>query len=287
MVVACRGWTLALAILLLAPVAGRAQGPASAPPPTPAAGRVVQLEYAFTVSGLDAFRAGATLRLDGERYVVDASFNKLGIVAALTSTFNGRNRAWGTSGPQGLQPQGGWSWIQFGDSVRTWQVGYRGDGTYGEEHIPPFTPDPTRPVSAEHKRGAFDPLTAALLGALSGGEPCERVYPVFDSKRRFDVALRRIGTEMLGAREIPQVRGEALVCEAVMKRIAGYASDRLKPDAYERRPPRLWFAPLDGYERPIPVKMEMATSFGTVLGKLKSYKVRTMTAEDRRATAPH
>ena len=269
--------TVACALILLGPA-----GMAAAQTP-PATGRVVTLEYEFSVSGLRAFRAEAHLRIDGDRYVVDAKFSKEGIAAALSATFNGSNRAWGTAGPQGLRPQGGWSWIQFRKNTRTWQVTYRGDGTYSEEHKPPFTPKDYKTVTTDQKRGAFDPMTAALSGALGGLAPCDRVYPVFDSKRRFDVTLRRIGSEKLKDGEVNGVTGDAVVCEAVMKRIAGYEEERLKRDAYEKNPPKLWFSALDGFERPFPVKMEMATSFGTVLGRLKTYTVRPMTREDRLA----
>ena len=251
----------------------------------PADGRVVTLDYEFTLRGLRAFRAESHLRLDGERYAIDASFSKEGIVNALSATFNGRNRAWGHAGPEGLRPQGGWSWIQFRGHVRVWEVSYRGDGTYGEEHKPPLVPTADRTVSPEQKRDAFDPLTAAVSGLAAGG-PCDRIYPVFDSKRRFDVILRRVGTEKLKSGEIRGVAGEAMVCEAVMKRIAGYDPEHLKQDAYEKDPPKLWFAALDGFERPLPVKMEMATSFGSVRGRLKAWKVRAMTAEDHRTATP-
>jgi hypothetical protein len=264
--------------------AGPVLNPALAQAPAPATGgQVVALEYEFTVSGLRAFRAEGLVRLDGNRYVVDGKFNKEGIVSALSATFNGSNRAWGQVGARGLLPAGGWSWIQFRNSVRTWQVGYRGDGTYGEDHKPPFEPKPFKLVSPEQKRGAFDPLTAAVSGALGGVDPCDRVYPIFDSKRRFDVTLRRVGTEKLKDAEVRGVAGEALVCEAVMKRIAGYDEEHMKSDAYEKKPPRLWFASLAGFERMLPVKMEMATSFGTVLGTLKKHAVRPLTAEDRLA----
>jgi hypothetical protein len=252
-------------------------------PVPPAEGRVVTLEYEFTIGGLRAFSAESQVRLDDERYVVDASFAKEGLVSALSATFSGRNRAWGQAGPAGLRPQGGRSWIQFRDHERMWEVTYHGDGTYAEAHKPLLVPAAGKAVSPEQKHGAFDPLTAAVSGALADGGPCDRVYPVFDSKRRFDVILRRIGTEKLKSREVRGVAGEALVCEAAMKRIAGYDPEHLRQDAYEKDPPKLWFAALEGFERPLPVKMEMATSFGTVRGRLKAYKVRPMTADDRRA----
>jgi hypothetical protein len=266
------------------PASAWAQAPQPAPSAAPAAtAQVVDLEYVFTVSGLRAFRATGTLRLDGDRYLVDTKFNKEGIVSALSATFNGQNRVWGRLGGNGLHPVSGWSWIQFKKRIRTWQVTYRGDGTYGEEHKPPFQPKSYKTVSPDQKRGALDPLTAAVSGALSGSGPCNRVYPIFDSKRRFDVTLRRTGTEPLKDGDVRGVSGTAVVCEAVMKRIAGYEEERLKQDAYEKEPPRLWFATIDRLPRMLPVKMEMATSFGTLEGKLASYSVRPLTAEDRQA----
>jgi hypothetical protein len=268
---------LTLALSLTAGEAA-AQMPAAA-----AGGQVVALEYEFTVGGLRAFRAEGILRLDGARYVVDSKFNKEGLVAAFSSTFNGRNRVWGVTSRNGLGPKGGWSWIQFRSKERTWQVGYRGDGSYGEEHKPPFEPKPHKAVAPAQKRGALDPLTAAVSGALGGGNPCDRVYPIFDSKRRFDVTLRRVSSEALKDGEVNGIAGQAQVCEAVMKRIAGYDEEHMKRDAYEKNPPKLWFIALPGFDRPLPVKMEMATSFGTVLGVLKKHSVRPLTPEDRLA----
>jgi hypothetical protein len=280
--VAIAGRRAGIAALAVLAGLGLSAAPALAQTPAnPLAGHVVTLEYEFTVGGLRAFRAEGILRLDGPRYVVDSKFSKEGIVAALSATFNGRNRVWGAVNRNGLGPTGGWSWIQFRRDERTWQVGYRGDGTYGEEHKPPFEPKSYKAVSPEQKRGALDPLTAAVSGALGGANPCDRVYPIFDSKRRFDVTLRRVGSETLKGGEVNGVAGEAVVCEAVMKRIAGYDEERMKRDAYEKAPPRLWFIALPGFDRLLPVKMEMATSFGTVLGTLKKHSVRPLTAEDR------
>lgn len=284
-----RSWTAgrmsALAVGLWAVVLPTGSGGWAQTPVSLTTARVVSLEYEFTIGGLRAFRAEATLRLDGDRYMVDGRFSKEGVVAALSATFNGQNRVWGRAGPAGIRPLTGWSLIQFRDDVRTWQVTYRGDGTYGEAHAPAFTPEPDRIVSAGQKRGAVDPLTAAVAGALTGAGPCDRVYAIFDSKRRFDVTLRRVGTEPLGKGELPDITGEAVVCEAVMKRIAGYNPERMKQDAYERQPPRLWFATIPGFERLLPVRMEMPTSFGTVHGRLTRHTVRPMTPEDRLATS--
>lgn len=266
------------ALLALASLAVAA--PASAQRPA-GEGYAVRLEYEFTVGGARVFRAGGDLRFEGGRYLVDTDFNKEGLAAAFSSTFNGRNRAWGTFGPAGVSPASGWSWIQFKNKVRTWMVGYTGAGSFSEKHDPQLAVKAHKAVTPEQKNGAFDPLTATMTAVFTGASACDRTYPIFDSKRRFDVTLSRLRTETLKPAEVSVARGEAVVCAARMTRIAGYDEEDLRKNAYEKDPPKLWLAAVDGLDRPIPVKMEMATSFGVVHGRLKSVTRRALSPEDR------
>ncbi|QQS14313.1 MAG: DUF3108 domain-containing protein [Rhodospirillales bacterium] len=270
----------AVALAALAVFASFAAAPATAQRP-PGEAYAVRLEYEFTVGGARVFRAGGDLRIDGARYLVDTDFNKEGLAAAFSSTFNGRNRAWGTFVPGGVSPASGWSWIQFKSKVRTWLVGYTGAGSFSETHEPQLAVKTHKAVTPEQKNGAFDPLTATLTAVFTGASACDRTYPIFDSKRRFDVTLSRLRTETVKPTEIPAARGEAVVCAARMTRIAGYDDDDLRKNAYEKDPPKLWLATVDGLDRPIPVKMEMATSFGVVHGRLKSVTRRALSPEDR------
>lgn len=267
-----------LASLALADPAA-AQNAAAPGPDQP---RAIDLTYEFTVGGLRAFRAKGTIRLDGDAYAVESDFRKEGLVAAFSATFNGRNEVRGRTSGGALVPASGLSWIET-RSVRTWLATYRGDGTFGERHDPVMQVRPERMVTPDQRRGALDPLNSAVAGYLAGASPCDRTYPVFDSRRRFDVTIQGAGSARLAPGEVPGAQGEALVCRGYIRKIAGYSRDSMSETEDNKNPPRLWFAKLDGSGRWLPVKMEMKTSFGDLLGKLTKIEVRALTDAERAA----
>ncbi len=242
----------------------------------------IDLDFDVRVAGVRAFSTSSQIRLDGNAYAVDTSFRKEGVVAALTQTFNGRNRVTGQMANGRLLPRTGLSVIET-RSTRTWEVRYRGDGGFSEVNNPEHAPKPERVVTAAQKQGAFDPLTAGVLGAFGDGEPCGRTYPIFDSRRRFNIELRKVGTVRLDPREVPNAEGDAIICQAFMHKVAGYAPDNRDDDENNRNPPKLYLAKLKGAPGWLPVKLEMQTSFGALVGKLNKATVRPMTDTERSA----
>ncbi len=72
---------------------------------------------------------------------------------------------------------------------------------------------------------------------------------------------------------VPQAKGDLLVCEIFTRRIAGEFHDAPKEAETEReRPIRIWLARLDDTPFRYPVKMEATTGFGTLRGRLLSFK---------------
>jgi hypothetical protein len=240
----------------------------------------IDLVYDVRVGGMRAFSTESQVRLDGNRYLVEANFRKEGIVAALSQTFNGRNRVSGQLNGGRVTPQSGYSLIET-RSTRTWNVTYRGDGSFGEQHTPAQDVKPERVVTPAQKHGAVDPLTAGVLGVLQGGEPCGRTYQVFDSRRRFNVEMRKIGPAKLAPNEVPQATGQAFVCAGYTRKIAGYAADNRDDD--NRNPPRITLSQLNGAPGWWPVKLEMRTSFGELVGRLSSVTIRPLTDGERSA----
>jgi hypothetical protein len=264
----------ASAVLAIAPIAHI--GPAAADTQALA----IDLVYDVRVGGMRAFSTTSQVRLDGNRYVVDVNFRKEGIVAALSQTFNGRNRVSGQVNGGRVVPQSGYSLIET-RSTRTWHVAYRGDGGFSERHTPEQEVRPDRVVTPAQKQGAVDPLTAGVLGVLQGGDPCGRTYQVFDSRRRFNVEMRKVGPAKLAPNEVPQATGEAFVCTSYTRKIAGYAADNRDDD--NRNPPRITLSQLNGAPGRWPVKLEMRTSFGDVVGRLSSVTIRPLTEAERSA----
>jgi hypothetical protein len=72
---------------------------------------------------------------------------------------------------------------------------------------------------------------------------------------------------------VPQAKSDLLVCEIYTKRIAGEFQEAPKEAESEReRPMKVWFARLDDSPFRYPVKLEASTGFGTIHGRLLSFK---------------
>src|SRR3954471_24396723 len=100
---------IALIACLAAPVAAQAQD-----------ARQVEIGYEITFAGFAGFRIDVTARIDGNRYDVETSTFKEGMLKAMTMHYIGRNRAWGGFTTQGAQPSAGTLSIVVGDKPRAW-----------------------------------------------------------------------------------------------------------------------------------------------------------------------
>lgn len=132
-------------------------------------------------------------------------------------------------------------------------------------HAPAVGPDRVAVTDAD-RRGVADPLTAMLIPA--GDDPlaaanCNRVLPIFDGRRRYDLALsfRRIDKVTIER----GYAGRVLVCGVDLKPIAGYRADSmLVKYVAGRRDMELWFAPIAGTPIIAPVRVLMPTLIGTL-----------------------
>src|ERR1700694_3813352 len=98
--------------------------------------RQVEIGYEITFAGFTGFRIDITGRLDGATYDVESHVFKQGILRAITLHYDGRNRAWGNAGPQGVQPAGGSLSIIVSNQPRTWLAVYGPGGSLQETHNP-------------------------------------------------------------------------------------------------------------------------------------------------------
>ncbi len=125
--------------------------------------------------------------------------------------------------------------------------------------------------------GAVDPLSAliALIAAFDIGRDCVDVVPVYDGKRRFDLAARMVGKAVLKPGRLSRFSGSALVCDVEVRRIAGFDSERgagswfWRGDGRGTEPLRVWIARLRADLPPLPVKAKVSSRFGTVVAHFK------------------
>lgn len=270
------------AIALSTAVPGVAMAQSTAPSATSAA-RQVDIAYEITFAGLSGFRIDLTAKFNGSSYDIESRTFKEGILRAVTMHYDGRNRAWGGFSPQGAQPTAGSLSIVVGDKPRTWVAQYAG-GTLQEQHNPAYKPSPQNTISDEQRRGSLDPLSAALSVGMAGDAACDRTVPTNDGKRRIDVIIKKVGTESAARSGIPGAQGDVLVCEIFTRRVAGEFDSAPKEAETEReRPMRIWLAHLDRSQMRYPAKLEAQTGFGTIRGRILSFRERPMTPDESQA----
>jgi hypothetical protein len=105
------------------------------------------------------------------------------------------------------------------------------------------------PITAAHLRGVLDPLTALLIrdpgsrNMVEEAEGCNRMLPIFDGQRRYDVALWFKRVEAVKADV--GFQGPALVCGMMLQPIAGHrASSTIIKYVAGKRDIETWFAPV-------------------------------------------
>lgn len=257
-----RGVQVALALCVGLPLAAEAQDR-----------RHVELGYEITFAGLSGLRLDVVLDLDGTRYDVQAHAFKVGLLKALTLRYEGRNRAWGSFADGKLHPDAGSLSLSVDGKLRTWLAQYGPDGEVREEGKSDWKVRPGKEIPEDKRRGSLDPLSGGMLVIAAGDKACGTVVPSNDGHRRIDVILQLLRTETPGAAELPDVKGDLLVCNVHTKRVAGEFWDAPQETESEKeRPLTLWFAKLDGTQLRYPARLEGKTGFGTIRGKVISLR---------------
>ncbi|MDP2206354.1 MAG: DUF3108 domain-containing protein [Alphaproteobacteria bacterium] len=130
----------------------------------------------------------------------------------------------------------------------------------------------------ELTQNAVDMLTGALQMFQRTGQTskCEGSFPVFDGKRRFNITLQDDGMETLTKSKYSAYRGDTLRCTLKVEPVAGFKKDDAKRGwmavqnhtEARKKPPTLWMAQLEEKGPMVPVRMEIASSYGTVVAHL-------------------
>jgi len=120
--------------------------------------------------------------------------------------------------------------------------------------------------------------TLVMLQSAKSTNKCEGSFPVFDGKRRFNIVLKDDGTEVLQASRYSTFSGEALRCTLEVQPVAGFQPKDQKrgwmavQNHTEARHmlPTIWLAKLDDTDQVVPVRMEIASEYGSVVAHLTS-----------------
>jgi hypothetical protein len=132
------------------------------------------------------------------------------------------------------------------------------------------------PVSDEHRKGIIDPLSALLVqvggtGDVVAADACRRTLPIFDGRRRFDLAL--------SFKRIDQVRaakgyaGPAVVCAVTFKAIAGHRVGSPLVKYLGGREIELTLAPVAGTRLLAPFRLAIINMLGDIVLEATAFTV--------------
>jgi len=144
-------------------------------------------------------------------------------------------------------------------------------------------PDAERvPLTAEHRKGIVDPLSALLIevhgtGDVVAPDACQRTLPIFDGRRRFDLALSFKRIEQVKAKR--GYAGPAVVCAVAFKAIAGHrVGSPLVKYLSSGREIELTLAPIAGTRLLAPFRLSIANLLGNMVIEATEFDVSSQPA---------
>jgi hypothetical protein len=144
------------------------------------------------------------------------------------------------------------------------------------------TPPPSEdrvPLTDAHRQGVTDPLSAVMIASAGNGDvlsadACKRTLPVFDGRRRFDLALSYKRMDKVKADK--GYDGPVVVCAVTFKAIAGHrASSPLVKYLSGGRDIELWLAPVAGTRLLAPFRLQVASMLGNLVVAADTFEATT------------
>ncbi len=148
------------------------------------------------------------------------------------------------------------------------------------EYDPPEPDDKNKALTPEQKGGALDPVTALLqmLAHIAITNNCNVTVPVFDGKRRFDVTAVDTGTEYIDEEDYGVYKGDARLCDASFKAVAGEWTEKIKARFWkksdtgeDREPFHVWLAQIKPEMPELAVRIETGSAWGDVIMHLTKW----------------
>ena len=247
-----------------------------------AAPKRVDLVYAVYASGFHVLDAQAYHLQEGARYEIGAGAHTEGFLDWLFS-WQGRTASVGYLENQTAVPEKHENWGLYNGSERRILVTY--DQTGGVQSVV-RDPEPNWekffPLPDDAAEGTIDPLSliAQMTSRIYEGGTCNGEFPVFDGKRRYDLYTVDKGMEELPDNGYSIYRGPALKCRIDYKMLGGNRRE-VSDVAKSARDRDIWIAQVIEGGPYIPVRVQVETSFGPIIGHLTAiqYGDRTLSLD--------
>ncbi|MFH1158640.1 MAG: DUF3108 domain-containing protein [Pseudomonadota bacterium] len=236
------------------------------------------LKYDVYAGGFKALNASLVMDLDKKAYDMALTAETQGFIGSLfpwSASFNTAGHAEdGTLYPTVYTERSTWR-----KGVKITEMDYAPDGKILKTTTQSGGKTVTdRDIDDVLAGDTMDLLTGALVMLQNAGHTrkCTGNFPVFDGKRRFNVTLTDDGTEILPPSRYSRFEGEAMRCMLKVEPVAGFKkkdSQRgwmaVQNHTEERqKPPTLWLARMKDSGQIVPVRMEIASAYGSVVAHL-------------------
>jgi hypothetical protein len=244
-----------------------------------AAASTLDLAYDLYAGGISLGRVGMSAHFQGSDYKAVSTVETRGIVNAFwQSKIEAASNGQLASGR--VQPALYDSYSQNRNAERrqvTLTFGPEGPKSLFSD--PPY-PESRNPVPETQQKKTLDPLSAVifLTSAISASDakPCQAVAPIFDGRRRYDVALSFVKKTNVHM-DNGLYSGPALVCQVHYNQIAGYQQTLVQQG---KKLPAIyaWVAEVPSKTDPtrhymVPLRVWAETDFGLVVALASQVKL--------------
>lgn len=235
----------------------------------PAAADETKAIYDVSFAGFGIAKGSLAVRVDRGGYAAKLHISTSGL-ARIVSSEESFATAKGRFG-SALVPAS-YELMSRGDKVTQVTMGLGGGKVRKLTAIPELTERDDRvPVTASHKRGVLDPLSAALL-PVAAGDPdkvCDRTLPIFDGWTRYDIRLSYKATKAVS---VAGYKGDAVVCGARWVPVAGHREGRPSTKFMaENKDLEAWFVPA-GETLMLPYKISVRTMKGMLVVTARQFE---------------
>ena len=267
---------LLAALTLASPVLG-AGGEGAPDGSQPAS--TLDLSYDLYVGGISLGKVGMSARFQGEDYTAISRLETKGIVNAFWQAQIEASSS-GLVNEGRVQPSLYDSFSQNRSAPRRHAtLSFDPNGPKALASDPPY--DENRyPVSEGQRKQTLDPLSAAIsltIGSTAKQQkPCEALAPIFDGRRRYDVAFNFVKKTDVHM-DNGLYSGPALVCQIHYNQIAGYQQSVLDQN---KKFPKMyaWVIPAKSSTDPnrtfmVPIRVWAETDYGVVVALASQAKL--------------
>lgn len=241
---------------------------------TPPEHQPVTATYEVYFGGFHVLNAEARLENGGENYRISAAAETQGMLGWF-NPWKGETETQGRIVADKVVPQRHDNRGTADEGERIVTLRYDEAGNITEAKVLPEQDwDDRHPLPADAGEGTLDPLSiiAGLAQLLQKGGTCEGSFAVFDGRKRYDLTVADAGTQKLAPNDYSIFDGEAQGCRLDYEMLGGHRVERSKYAATARE--RVIWVARPAAEAPlIPVRLQIETAYGTVMGHLTGYQL--------------